>query len=268
MNRAHKRPFRRERGRLVKLWRGINIKDNGLDGLYMVTNQECLKCKTKVAKDAKYCPECGTNLADYSCPNCGVRIEQDPNFCSECGYEIQSDIEEVKKSDHDTNKMDEVTEDITNKDQREAADGTDDSRWDPAFPIFSIFTAIMLIWAGMVQVPRTGEVFFFMLAGVLVIPRVRRRVVPLIHDKTGVDLSWHRDDWEEGPPDRIWSRPFFLIGLAYTLLLLLAVAVSIMETANDPTMSASAGLVMVVFVFVLALVIVYGIRGIRRLTTA
>lgn len=234
----------------------------------MTTNQECLKCRTKVAKDAKYCPECGANLADQSCPNCGVRIEENPNFCSECGYEIRSDTKDVSKSGPYSDKIDEATERFTDKKRSEPTDDSGDSSWTPAFPIFSVFTAIMLIWAGMVQVPRTGEVFFFMFAGVLVIPRVRRHVVPLIREKTGVDMSWHRDDWEDKPPNNPWRRPFFWIGIAYSLLLLLAIAVSVMEAANDPTMSAGTGLIMTVFVFILAVFFVYGIRLFRRLTSS
>jgi hypothetical protein len=33
----------------------------------------------------------------------------------------------------------------------------------------------------------------------------------------------------------MWTRPFFLVGIAYTPLLLLTVAVFVMEAANDPT---------------------------------
>lgn len=234
----------------------------------MVTNQECIECGTEVSKDAKYCPRCGTDLSENLCSNCGVKIEDDPNYCPECGYETHSDTEDVRKSGSDSDKTDEVTANTTNKERRVIEDDPDDSNWEPAFPIFSVFTGLMLIWAGIVQPP--GDIFglFLIVAGILVIPRVRRRVVPLIRKKAGVDLSWHRADWEGGPPDSIWTRPFFLVSMTYTLLLLLAVAVSVMEAVNDPTVSASAGLVMAVFVFFLAVAIVYGIKGIRRATTA
>lgn len=48
--------------------------------------KNCQACQSKIKKDAKFCPECGTPqiLAQF-CKNCGNKFEGSEKFCSECG---------------------------------------------------------------------------------------------------------------------------------------------------------------------------------------
>jgi predicted RNA-binding Zn-ribbon protein involved in translation (DUF1610 family) len=50
---------------------------------------DCPNCNTPIPqnKDAKFCPNCGTELID-KCPNCNREITTDSAFCLECGTEI------------------------------------------------------------------------------------------------------------------------------------------------------------------------------------
>lgn len=170
-------------------------------------------------------------------------------------------------ANQERNHTEENTRDIAEQENPSKTENQAESSWNPAFPVFSVFTGLMLIWAGTVQSPGNMEGFFLIVAGGAVIPRVRRRIVTLTQQKIGVDFSWNRDDWENGAPDDFGFRPIFLAGMAYSILLLLAIAIAVMEAANDPTMSAGGGLTMTVLVFILAIIIVYGIRGFRRLTS-
>ena len=46
----------------------------------------CPKCNAPLAKNAKFCPECGTAIqADKFCTNCGAKLATDAKFCAECG---------------------------------------------------------------------------------------------------------------------------------------------------------------------------------------
>lgn len=46
----------------------------------------CPSCGASVAHGAKFCPECGTKLAQKSfCTECGAEIKPASKFCSECG---------------------------------------------------------------------------------------------------------------------------------------------------------------------------------------
>ncbi|HEX9262616.1 MAG TPA: SPFH domain-containing protein [Candidatus Bathyarchaeia archaeon] len=52
----------------------------------------CPKCGSKVPATSKFCPECGTQLAQIAgamnCPNCGKSIPAGSKFCPECGNKI------------------------------------------------------------------------------------------------------------------------------------------------------------------------------------
>lgn len=50
-------------------------------------NTKCPKCGASVRNGAKFCPECGTNMAPPTakCVSCGADIKQGSKFCPECG---------------------------------------------------------------------------------------------------------------------------------------------------------------------------------------
>lgn len=50
-------------------------------------NTKCPKCGAGVRHGAKFCPECGTNMAPPTakCVSCGADIKQASKFCPECG---------------------------------------------------------------------------------------------------------------------------------------------------------------------------------------
>ena len=51
------------------------------------TNDYCRNCKRPIAKDAIFCPYCGTQK-QRKCPNCAKDIEGDISFCPYCGTKL------------------------------------------------------------------------------------------------------------------------------------------------------------------------------------
>lgn len=49
---------------------------------------ECPSCHAKVAKDAKFCPNCGKAMTSH-CPNCGVEVDPAAKFCPNCGKALR-----------------------------------------------------------------------------------------------------------------------------------------------------------------------------------
>ena len=46
----------------------------------------CPNCNAPLAKNAKFCPECGAAIkADKFCINCGAKLAEGAKFCAECG---------------------------------------------------------------------------------------------------------------------------------------------------------------------------------------
>jgi membrane protease subunit (stomatin/prohibitin family) len=46
----------------------------------------CPNCEAPLAKNAKFCPECGTKIkAEQFCTECGAKIAAGTKFCPECG---------------------------------------------------------------------------------------------------------------------------------------------------------------------------------------
>ncbi len=49
----------------------------------------CPKCEKPLAKNARFCPECGFNLkAKDKCAKCSAKLQDGAKFCPECGEKI------------------------------------------------------------------------------------------------------------------------------------------------------------------------------------
>ena len=49
----------------------------------------CPNCEKPLAKNAKFCPECGTSLkAKTECSGCGAKLDPGAKFCAECGEKV------------------------------------------------------------------------------------------------------------------------------------------------------------------------------------
>lgn len=73
---------------------------------------KCPKCQNEISNNAKYCAECGCNLAEEMtkaqeakqpvCKKCGARLIQGARFCTKCGEKI-APAEAPKKEGQKTN---------------------------------------------------------------------------------------------------------------------------------------------------------------------
>jgi hypothetical protein len=54
----------------------------------MLFGIQCPKCGGKNKKDARYCCECGSPLAESQCPACNAAVAPDARFCPACGKAI------------------------------------------------------------------------------------------------------------------------------------------------------------------------------------
>lgn len=50
--------------------------------------QECPSCHTRIAKNARFCPECGTDLTKLVC-ECGNKLTPEAKFCPQCGRKVK-----------------------------------------------------------------------------------------------------------------------------------------------------------------------------------
>ncbi len=51
--------------------------------------RQCPSCTATISANAKFCPECGTNLAGKSCPQCKAVNPPGAKFCSNCGTGLE-----------------------------------------------------------------------------------------------------------------------------------------------------------------------------------
>jgi membrane protease subunit (stomatin/prohibitin family) len=51
--------------------------------------QQCPNCNATIPAGAKFCPECGTNLAAKACPECGTANAPGAKFCTNCGTKLE-----------------------------------------------------------------------------------------------------------------------------------------------------------------------------------
>jgi hypothetical protein len=129
------------------------------------------------------------------------------------------------------------------------------SGWNPVFPISSVFISILLIWSA-IEYANLSLVFFG-IPGILVIPRVRRYIVPWIGEKTNLNLTG--------------SGAITIFGICYAVLSFMGVFAVIGSTANDPTITGSPtdqltiGILTIGIMFVFAVLIVAAIRVSRKL---
>lgn len=57
----------------------------------VVESKLCPKCNAKLAKEAKFCGECGEKLqTELICPHCGKNVNSNMKFCAECGGALRS----------------------------------------------------------------------------------------------------------------------------------------------------------------------------------
>ncbi len=54
--------------------------------------ENCPKCNAEIAKDAKFCRECGAPT-EVKCPKCGAEMAADAKFCRECGESLSEEQE-------------------------------------------------------------------------------------------------------------------------------------------------------------------------------
>lgn len=172
------------------------------------------------------------------CPNCGTEVDDDAAYCRHCGVALNDSMD-----DPDT-----ATD----------SDGPDDSadRWNPKSPITSVFASIILLWTAL-HYGRISALLIFGVPAILVIPRVRRRIVP-----------WIREQFNEDPTS---TGAMVAVGGLYAILLLMAAASVIGSTANNPNIGGSPtrqvtiGLLTIAIMFAIAVVIVTAIRINRKL---
>jgi membrane protease subunit (stomatin/prohibitin family) len=50
--------------------------------------EKCPKCGASVTAGAKFCPECGGKLGAVACPKCGTSIPSGSKFCPDCGTKV------------------------------------------------------------------------------------------------------------------------------------------------------------------------------------
>jgi hypothetical protein len=49
----------------------------------------CPKCNAPLAKNAKFCPECGAKIsAEAHCTQCGAKLKAGAKFCADCGAKV------------------------------------------------------------------------------------------------------------------------------------------------------------------------------------
>jgi len=49
----------------------------------------CPSCNAPLAKNAKFCPECGTKISSDQCPQCNTKLSPGAKFCPECGAKVK-----------------------------------------------------------------------------------------------------------------------------------------------------------------------------------
>jgi len=49
----------------------------------------CSRCGCEIAKDARFCPECGQTLSPR-CSRCGASYETGDRFCTRCGHSLSA----------------------------------------------------------------------------------------------------------------------------------------------------------------------------------
>lgn len=128
--------------------------------------------------------------------------------------------------------------------------------WNPRIPITSAFVAVMLLWTAF-HYGRFSDFLIFGVPAVLIIPRVRRRIVPWVRERFNVDLSA--------------KGSVVAVAGIYAILFLMSAASMIGSVGSDPTIGGSPtrqvtiGLVSILIAFGIAAVTVTAVRVNRKL---
>lgn len=173
-----------------------------------------------------YCEQCGEELtdgADY-CGSCGIRLDTTLN---------QSDDKES-------------SDDVSHTEEQD----TSSEKWNPKYPITSVFVAILILRTGLVS-GRVSDMLLLGIPAILIIPRVRQYVVILVNERFGVNLA-----------SRISK---VVTGVLYTLLTITSVMLTIGEAINDPQGSVGTGVFMVLIAYIIAILMVSAVRISRKL---
>lgn len=60
---------------------------------------ECINCSAEIPANVKFCPECGSKVAEINseiCANCGEKLKAKAKFCQNCGAPAQAELEETQ----------------------------------------------------------------------------------------------------------------------------------------------------------------------------
>ncbi len=60
---------------------------NSISSAKDVEEIKCVKCKAKISKGTKFCPECGASQ-NIKCPSCGENVASGAKFCASCGEKL------------------------------------------------------------------------------------------------------------------------------------------------------------------------------------
>lgn len=60
----------------------------GAPGPATAAADRCGGCGFAVARDARFCPQCGKPRVSPNCPGCGAGIQPSTKFCAQCGHKL------------------------------------------------------------------------------------------------------------------------------------------------------------------------------------
>ncbi len=148
-----------------------------------------------------YCQDCGTEIS-----------HQGAIYCPECGAEIQSLNEHADSKEEENNSRPFQT---PSENESSPDNPTEEAgEWDPKMPISSVFISILFLWISIEY--GAISLIIFGIPGFLIIPRVRRHVVPWVNDKLGIDLTTRTSMVATGVTYSLGGILAFMLGLGST----------------------------------------------------
>jgi predicted RNA-binding Zn-ribbon protein involved in translation (DUF1610 family) len=65
-------------------------KEVAADQFKQTLRATCPSCNAPLAKNAKFCPECGAKIQTQAhCTECGAKLAPNAKFCAECGAKVK-----------------------------------------------------------------------------------------------------------------------------------------------------------------------------------